>query len=176
MAERIALVARELNRVESAGQARAAIWSALAELDAGDAMAEHLSMFTSPDPDQAHQEIGILRGGLNGELGVIAPIGDDQHVDAQSWERARRQVERAYVEVSGIEGNFDAGRSVDVVDILSDAIANAPRVFGEGVGTVISGVGQVAGGGLGGLLGGLGVFGVLVLVIVAVVVLRGRFA
>lgn len=178
MADRIALVARELNRVHSAGQARAAITAALGELDAGDRMSWYLNFLTTPDQDEAQQEISFIRGALAAELRTLGPIGDDQPVDGQSWERARRQVERAYVTVSGIEGVVEGARRADaeVIPILGDAIADAPRVVGEAAGEIVTGVGKVAGNLGAGFLGGLGVFGVLVLVVVAVFVLRGRLA
>lgn len=175
MADVVALVARELNGVSSAGQARAAIISAEKHLDYGATLTGSLSTWSSPTTDEANETLTMLRAALDAELRTIGGQSNDSEVDPQSWARARRQVERAYVEVSGIEGA--AGASLDVqtqsVAILADAIADAPRVFGNAVGSVLNAAGTAAGQVGGGFLSGLGVVGVLVLVVVVVLLVKG---
>jgi hypothetical protein len=175
MPDVIALVVRELNAVASAGQARAAIVSAETHLDYGASLTGSLSMWSSPTTDEANETLSMLRGALDAELRTIGSQADDSEVDPQSWARARRQVERAYVEVSGIEGA--AGASLDVQiqapSILADAIADAPRVFGHAAGEVLGAAGAAAGQIGGGFLSGLGVVGVIVLVVIVVLVVRG---
>jgi hypothetical protein len=177
VADIIALVVRELNAVESAGQARAAIASAEQHIDYGVGVSRSLSTFSTPSPEEAQNTLAILRGALEGELRTFGSQADDSPVDPQSWARASRDVQRVYVEVSGIEGAAGASLAAQeqAPQILADAIADAPRVFARGVGEVVSGVGQVAGQVGAGFLSGLGLTGVLVLIVVAALVLRGRF-
>lgn len=174
MADRIALVVRQLNLVASAGQQRAAVGAALAELDAGAQLASSLSMWSTPNPGEAYDTISILRSALSSELTAIGSMADDSAVDPQSWTRTRREVERAYVEVSGIEGAAGASERVSVVEVLGDAIANAPQVFGHAVGEVLQGAGTIVGGVGAGFLSGLGVLGVLALIVVVALVVRAK--
>lgn len=174
MAERIALVARELNKVASAGQARAAIAAAQGELERGTQEVPQLSAWSTPDPGEAYSTLTLLRGALAAELRGFSAQADDSQVDPQAWTRARRQVERAYVEVAGIDGVVGSVDRVDVIAILGDAIADAPRVFGQAVGEVAAGAGQIVGGAAGGILAGLGFMGVLVVAIIVVLLVRSR--
>jgi hypothetical protein len=174
MAERIALITRELNKVASAGQARAAITAALGELDRGVQMAPELSAWSTPDPGQAYNNLALIRAALEGERRGFSAQADDSQVDPQAWARARRQVERAYNEVAGIDGVVGSLDRVDVIAILGDAIADAPRVLGQAVGEVAAGAGQVVGSAAGGILSGLGLVGMLVLAVVAFLALRSK--
>jgi hypothetical protein len=174
----VAIVSRELNAVASAGEARAAIASAEQHLAYGYSLIPSLSMWSIPTPDEAAEILSLLRGALDAELRTMGSQADDSQVDQQSWARARRQVERAYIEVSGIAGAAGAQLDVDAQagQILADAIADAPRVFSQAVGEVIGGVGRAVGSAGGGFLSGLGFLGVLVLVAVLALVLRSRVA
>jgi hypothetical protein len=174
MADRIALVVRELNKVASAGQARAAIRSAQGELARGTEMASDLSAWTSPTPSEAYDNLTLLRGALEAELRGFSSQADDSQVDPQAWARARRQVERSYVEVSGIDGVVGSLDRVDVIAILGDAIADAPRVFGQAAGEVVAGAGRVVGSAGAGILSGLGVLGILVMGVVVFLALKSR--
>lgn len=174
MADRIALVVRELNKVASAGQARAAIRAALAELARGTDLAPDLSAWSTPNPGEAYDTLTLLRGALEAELRGFASQSDDSQVDPQAWARARRQVESSYIEVSGIDGVVGSVDRVDVVAILGDAIADAPRVFGEAVGEVMSGAGRAVGSAGAGILSGLGFLGVAVLAVVVFLALRSK--
>jgi hypothetical protein len=167
-------VARALNGVQSAGQARAALAAAAAELERGNALVPGLSMWSTPNAGQAYTEIGIIRAELAGEARAYDSQSDDSPLDLDTWARSRRAIERTYVEVAGIEGVVGAVAAIDVGQILLDAVAGAPKVFGAAVGEVLGAAGSAAGKAGAGLLGGLGVVGVLVLVVVAVIVLRGR--
>jgi hypothetical protein len=167
-------VARALNGVQSAGQARAAIAAAAAELERGNAMVPDLSAWGTPDPGQAYTEVGLIRAQLAGEGRAYDSQADDSPLDADTWARSRRAIERTYVEVAGIEGVVGAVAAIDTGQILLDAVANAPKVFGTAVGDVLGAAGSAAGKAGAGLLGGLGFVGVAVLVVVLVIVLRGR--
>lgn len=173
MADRIALVARELNKVASAGQARAAISAARTELARGLELAPQLSPFSTPDPGEAYQTLTMLRAALDSEDRGLSAQAADSAVDAQAWQRARRQVERVYVEVSGLDGVVGQVDRVDVLSILGNAIADAPRVFGEGVGEVLQGAGNVVGQAGAGILSGLGIVGVVVVIVVVVLLVKG---
>jgi hypothetical protein len=174
MADPLALVARELNQVSSVGEEHAAIQSALARISYGLSIAGYLSTWSSPTPQQATDTLLILQSALEGEARAASSSADDAPVDPASWARTRRDIERAYVEVSGVEGAAGVQTAIDPVAILADAIANAPRVFAEGLGGAVRTVGEIAGDAGGGFLGGLGVMGALVLALVAVIVLRTK--
>jgi hypothetical protein len=174
----VAIVSRELNAVASAGEARAAIASAERHLEYGYTLIPSLNMWSIPTPNEAGDTLTLLRGALDAEIRTMGSQADGSQVDPQSWARARRQVERAYIEVSGIAGAAGAQLDVDAQagQILADAIADAPRVFGEAVGDIVGGVGRAAGAAGGGFLAGLGFLGVLVLIAVVALVLRARLA
>jgi hypothetical protein len=170
------IVARGLNAVASAGEARAAMLSAEAHLSYGATLVPSLTRWSIPTPDEAEDILVLMRAALDAELRTIGSQSDDSPVDPQSWARARRQVERAYIEVSGIAGAAGAQLDVDAQagQILADAIADAPRVFAQGVGEVVGGVGRVVGQAGGGFLSGLGLLGVLVLIAVVALVIRAK--
>ncbi len=174
MAADVADLARTLNLVQSVGQAKAALRAGLDEADYGTTLAERLSWLSSPTTDEAQSTLAIERAQLTGELNTLASFDDGSTVDPTTWERQRRAVERVYIDVSGIEGVTGALRAVSFADILGQAIADAPRVFGEAAGGVLQGVGRAAGELGGGFFAGLGVLGTLVLIAVLLVALRGR--
>jgi hypothetical protein len=176
MAADMAAVARALDQVESAGQARAALSAASGELDRGVGLVPNLNGATVPDPGQAYADLATLRGAIDGEARLYSSQADDSPVDAATWARTRREIERTYIDVSGIEGVAGAVDAIDTSGIIVDAIAGAPKVLGQAIGDVVSTAGNVVGQAGAGFLSGLGVVGVLVLVVVAVLILRGRIA
>ena len=174
MADRITLVARELNRVKSAGEARAALNAARAEVDRGLALAPRLSRWSSPTPQQAQDTLIMLRGALAAELRLIEAMAATSGVDAATWARQRRQVERVYVEVAGIEGVLGELDRIDVASILGEAIRGAPKLVGKVLGEVTNEAGKAAGGLGGGILSGIGLAGIVLVAVVLVVVLKVR--
>lgn len=176
MAADIAQLARTLNLVESVGQARAAIHMGSLEADYGTTLAERLSWLSSPTTDEAQSTMAIDKAQLSGELRTLDGFDEGSPVDPVSWARQRRAVERVYIDVSGIEGVTGALRQVSFVDILGQAIADAPRVFGQAAGEVLQGAGRAAGSLGSGFFSGLGVLGTLVLIAILLVALRGRIA
>lgn len=131
MADRIADVARALNRVASAGQARAAVAAAQDELARGMSLATDLSIFTTPNPAQARDTLNIDLAALAGELRAMDPQADTDAVNPTGWARCRRFIERGYIDVSGIEGQLGAQAAIDVGAIIWDAVRDAPRVLGD---------------------------------------------
>ena len=172
-------VARALNLVRSVGQERAAIGAAQAEIQRGMGEVGQLSSYSSPTPEQAEGNLAIYAAALDGELRALGSSADDSPVDDGTWARVRRDIERSYVEVAGVDGVIGALDSIDVGGILLDAIKNAPGVFaeavGEAAGTVLKAAGQAAGKGVGGIFSGLGLVGTVVLVLVLLVVLGVHF-
>jgi len=172
----IALVARQLNQVSSVGEERAAILAAQADVARGLDLAWQLSTFSSPTPAEASDTLNLLNVALAGEYSALDSSAANSPVDPSNWARARRQVERAYVEVSGIEGAAGAQSNIDVAQILGDAIVAAPKVFlgavGSAAGEVLNTAGQAAAAGAGGFFSGLGLAGSIVLLVLVVVVLR----
>lgn len=172
----IAQLARTLNAVESVGQARAALEVATREADHGLDLVDKLSLWSTPDPAEATSTLSIDRSQLTGELGTLEAFAPTSRVDAATWSRQRRAIERTFIDVSGIEGVVGALDQIDFLAILGQAIANAPKVFGEAAGDVLAGAGRAAGELGGGFFSGIGVLGTLVLIFILLVVLRGRIA
>jgi hypothetical protein len=174
MADPIAVIARALNTVESVGQARAALEAGLRAIEIGQDLAGHLSIFSSPTPDEARSTLALDQAQLAGELRTLDELESGSAIDAATWSRQRRAVERAYVDVSGIQGVVGALGRIDVVGILVEAIENAPKVFGQAAGTVLDAAGRAAGGLGSGFLEGLGVLGLLVLIALLALALKAR--
>jgi len=72
------------------------------------------------------------------------------------WESGKATITRAYVNVAGAVGEFQARQAVSLLDELAKSAKEAPALIGETVGNVAGGVGDVAGSLVGGLLKGLG--------------------
>src|SRR2546423_15616457 len=120
-------VARALNLVRSVGQERAAIGAAQAEIQRGMGEVGQLSSYSSPTPEQAEGNLAIYAAALDGELRALGSSADDSPVDDGTWARVRRDIERSYVEVAGVDGAIGALDSIDVGGNLLDVIQNAPR-------------------------------------------------
>jgi len=177
----MSLVAKTLNLVGSVGEERAALQAAAGELERGLDEVHLLSTYSVPTPEEAQNTLAIYKGEVAGELAALASSAEDSAVDPDNWPRARRAIERSYIEVAGVDGTVGSllDTRIDSPGILADAVANAPKVFlqaaGTAAGEVLNTAGQAAGGGVGSLLGGLGLAGVVLLVVVLLVVLgRGR--
>jgi hypothetical protein len=84
----------------------------------------------------------------------------------------RRLIEKAYIDIAGIEGEANYKPSTSNLDILLTSLREAPKVFGEAVGTVAKELGGAAGSLAGGIVKGLGFGGMFgLLLVVAVIVL-----
>jgi len=156
--DRTAELARTLNLVTSVGQARAALRIGISYVDSGVLLASDLNFLTSPTEDEAKTLLTIERGQLVGELNLISAREETGDVDAGEWARQRRAIERAYVDVSGIEGVVGALARVSLVDELGTAIVEAPGVIGHAVGQAAGAVAPAA-------------FGLTALVVVVLILL-----
>lgn len=79
------------------------------------------------------------------------------------WGEAKSTVTRAYVNVAGAVGEFQAREAVSLATELTQAAKEAPALIGETLGSVAAGVGNTAGSLLGGLFAGLGPIVVVVI-------------
>lgn len=82
------------------------------------------------------------------------------------WGDGKSVVTKAYVNVAGAVGEFQAREAVSLLSEIAQAAKEAPALIGQGVGEIASGVGNVGGSLVGGILKGLGPLVVVVLGIV----------
>ncbi len=127
----IAAISRALNRVASVGQARAAVYAAQDELARGMDVAADLSVFAVPSTSQARDTLNLDLAALAGETRAMSAQAPTDPVSPLAWPRCRRFVERAYIDVSGIEGVVGAQVDLDLAGVLWDAIRDAPRILGD---------------------------------------------
>lgn len=158
--DEIGTISRELNRVSSAGQARAAIGAALRALSAGYPMASSAS-----DADRAarmKRSLDDARIPLERWYGEIKSPADAPY--AKDFARRVELVRRAYVTLAGVEAEASYVPQTSNLQILIRSIKEAPTVFARGVGEVAKGVGNVAGDVAGGVVTGLGIGGTATLI------------
>lgn len=167
-------ITRTLNRVETAGQARAAIGAALKALSKGYPLADRLSRDLAAS---ARRELDSARVALEGWYRQIEQTPAAATFTSE-WAKKRSLVQTAYVVIAGVEGAAGHTAGVSLAGLLADAIVDVPRVVGSAVGSVGrelgKGVGETAGSLVGGLFGGLGPSGLLVVVIAAAALIAFR--
>jgi hypothetical protein len=164
----IAAITRALNGVTTAGQARAAIGRTSEAISRAYKVAD---MLPSDRRTIAKRTLDGVRQPLDSWYREIANVSASAPF-ANDWAAKRRLIERAYIEIAGIEGEANYVPATSNLDILLTSIKEAPKVFGQAVGSVAKEVGATAGSVAGGVFKGLGFGGTLgLLVVVAVVVL-----
>ena len=166
-------IARSLNTVRSAGQTRAAIGAALNALHGAYAL---LPRITNADlRASSARALDGARTPLEAWYKSITAAGTVDY--ANEFAKGRSKIERAYVEVAGVEAMANYVPQTSVAAILAKSIAEAPAVFvkqaTKAVAAVGAAAGDVVGSTVGGLFSGLGPIGLAVLVIVLVLVVRG---
>lgn len=82
------------------------------------------------------------------------------------WESGKGVISKAYVNIAGAMGEFQARESVSLMREFERAAKEAPSLIGQTVGELAGGVGNVGGSLVGGILRGLGPLVVVVLGIV----------
>lgn len=101
------------------------------ELDRGLRLADDLSSLTVPTPGQAKDTLNTLHAAVGAEWRLMQAQAPTDAVNPTNWARLRRQIERCYVEVSGVEGAAQSLASWDIAGVLLTAIKDAPRLLGE---------------------------------------------
>lgn len=114
IAEQAQQIARVLNEVKTIGQARGAVRACIASLNR---MIDEVtpafwhryesklrdSIVGGPATDSAiRDELTMIRTALGAEGRLL--VGDDAQPVTQTWERAKRQVQRGYQAIAGAEG------------------------------------------------------------------------
>lgn len=166
-------ITRALNRVQTAGQARQAIGLTTTAISRAYVIAKGL-----PDDREAiaKRTLDGKRGDLERWYKEIAGVSASAPF-AYDWSQKRRLVESAYIAIAGIEGEAHYKPVTSNLDILLTSITEAPKVFGQAVGSVAKEAGKTAGSVAGGIFSGLGVSGtlglVVVLAVIALVLTRG---
>lgn len=159
-------IARTLSQVVTTGQARAAIGACLKAISPAFEVAEKIG--DSRTRASLKGELETKRIALHDWYRTIPGRGDEDF--RRDWQLGRHRVDAAYNVIAAIEGAAGYVPRTSNWEILSDAIAGAPAVFGQAVGTVAGEAGKASGQALGGLLAGLGVSGSLHLVVIGLVV------
>lgn len=166
-------IVRSLNTVKSAGQVRAAIGAALNALHEGYKLVPRIS--NADLRSSSTRSLDSARLPLEAWYKSITAPGNVDY--SSEWAKNRAKVERAYVEVAGVEGMANHKPQTSLASILATSIKEAPGVFvkqaAAAVGAVGAAAGDVVGSTIGGLFSGLGPVGLAVLVVVLILVVRG---
>lgn len=168
-------IAKELNKVKTAGQAQNAIGSALRSISPlypalKDANADEATIH------RATSELTNARIWLEEWYKSIKDIPPAWDYSA-SWATERRHLDRAYNAIAQAEAIAEWEPRTSNWQILATSIAEAPGVFTKAVvsaaTTVAAGAGNVAGSALGGIFSGLGLPLTLVVIGGVVLYLKG---
>lgn len=168
-ADEMGQITRTLNAVATAAQVRMAIGAALRAASPAYVLADD-EISNDTIREQLKQRLDRARLPLEEFNRGIVPTGAQDY--RQPWQaRGRQLVLNVYHAIAAIEGAADYKPRTSNWEILSDAIADAPRVFGQAVGSAAAGVGSAAGKAAGGIFGGLGLGGTLSAALVVAVIL-----
>lgn len=156
-----------LNAVATAGQARAAIGEGL------NAIGRTYPLLGKMPDDRARSGRGELdtdRVALEGWYREIKDVSYSASFK-DAFAKKRKLLEHAYVVIAGIEGEASYVPQTTNLQILTDSLKEAPKVFAQAAGSVTSAVGEAAGSAVGGAISGLGISGTLTLVLVGAVLI-----
>jgi hypothetical protein len=174
----LSAINKTLESVTTAGQARAAIGSALVAIHDAYSIAERID-----DDDRRRaswNELDQARIALERWYAKIVPTGGADF--RQEWSKYKHLVKAAYGVVSGVEGAADWVPRTSNWEILresvkegmgtvTDVVKGAAELAGEVVGGAAGAAGKGAGSLLGGLFSGLGLSGTFYLVLIGAGVL-----
>lgn len=173
MAEVIATVARELNRVKSVGAARAVAGAALSY--AGTEVYPALDRADLPRDMKSSLRRSLDAARVNVENGYKAlPEVSTWALDAAAWSKLRRAIEKLYIESSGVFGAADYKPRSTFADALAKPLRNVTAAVGKAAADVANVAGQAAGSAIGGAAGGLGLWGLLVVAAGVLLFLRAK--
>ena len=171
-------IVRTLSTVQTMGQARIAIGTALKALGEAYKLLDRVpTEFGVPVlGDRYRHSLDIARTNLEAWIGQIAGIGaEDYRAD---WALKRWKVEKAYVEIAGVEGAAEYTPRTSNLEILMQALREAPALFGEELGNILEQVGNAAGNLGKGIASGLGwkgtAWAVVIVAVGLVVVTNGQ--
>lgn len=156
MVNQLPLIFRGLNAVTTVGQARAVIGEALTAIG----VAHELPDLTVAN----HRALEAARTPLQDWYRELERLRDDADYKAQ-FQKRRRLVEIAYIEISGVGGEADARRTISLTDELATSARSVATAAGSAAREITTATGDIAGGLLGGLLSGLGPVVVIVIAI-----------
>lgn len=160
-------IQRALNKVQSAAQVRIAIGAALNALGATYPALERIS---NDDLERSMRgQMDSAGNNLNRWLKQIFPTGSEDY--RAEWQKGRHLVDTAYVVIAGVEGAANWKPRTSFWSILLTSLEEAPKVFGEGVGSVVGAAGKAAGQAAAGVGLGLGLSGWIFVIVVGLVVL-----
>lgn len=177
--DEIANIARTLNGVQTTGQARIVIGRTLEALSAAYELLDEIpTQLGVPVVRERYlNTLNTARANLEDWYPKIPGSGNEDY--RTDWARNRWRVEKAYAEIAGVEGAADYVPRTSNWEILSQALKEAPGVFGETVGDVLNKAAETAGkvgAGLAKGLGGWGWAGIVLVVVIVVVVMGGKQA
>lgn len=163
----LAGIARALNRVETAGQTRAAIGAALNAL--GNAY-KLLADLNSTIAESSRRELDTARMALEEWYRRIESVPTATPYKGE-LAKHRKLIERAYVIVAGVEGAANWVPRTQWVDVLEEIVRETGSKIGEVAGKAARAAGEAAGAAAGGAVSGLGWKGVAMLAGALIVVL-----
>lgn len=170
---------RTLRTVQTSGQARVAVGTALKALSAAYELLPKIpTEFGVPLLAESYKNsLNIARANLEDFYRQIQGQGNEDF--RATWALHRWKVEKAYNEIAGVEGAANYVPRTSNWEILRDAIKGAPAVFGEAVGDIIEKAAETAAKVGSGLAKGLGAWGwgaVILVIVVVVFAMGGRQA
>lgn len=161
MADVIQDVARELNRVKTVGEARAAAGAALRYVGGQTYPALEL-VDNGTLAKSLRRQLDAARVGVETAYARL-PSVSNWNVDDATWKPTRTAIERLYIEAAGVHGAAGYKPTAPFSAYFADSTKAVTKVVGETVASVANVAGQAAGGLTGGLLGGLGLQGIVLI-------------
>jgi hypothetical protein len=169
-------IARELNKVRSAAQARGAIRAVLRAISGGYETLDHAYVASDEEILKRKNELTQRRVWLEEWYKSILHIPDTWDF-TEEWTKHRHFIDQGYNAVAAAEGVANYVPSTSNWQILKTSLLEAPGVFTKAVVTVAKETavvaGDVVGSAAGGILSGLGLFPALLVAAGVVLYLKG---
>lgn len=147
-------IARLIGQAKSGRQLRAAAGVTLTELSKGYALADRLPTFSAYGERQAKRELDGVRLEVEG---LYKRLSDDPYNPpaGKVGDETRRAMGKAWNTIGAIRAGVGAHETWSGLDVLAAAVADAPRVFVEGVKATVGGAASITSGVATSLLMGL---------------------
>lgn len=175
--DELSSINRVLDKVETAAQARIAIGEGLNALGRAYQLVGKVPTELGVPILGDHYRFQLDRARVNLETWFNQIQGRGAEDYRADWKLNRWKLDKAYVEIAGIEGAAEYVPRTSNLEILAQALREAPGLFGETVGNVLQEVGKAAGKVAAGAAKGLGwqgsIWAVVIIAVVLVVVTQG---
>lgn len=162
-------IARTLNRLKTAGEARFVIGKVLKRINSAYDELDGISESrTGIDTKKIKLLIDAYRVTLE-KLYKALPKSDTFVLTSATLKPIKDNVTKVIVEIAGIEGAAGSSANVSLLAELGAGFKSLPADAGKAAGQVVGGAGEIVGKAVGGIFGGLGIWGFLLIAVVGVV-------